>query len=276
VSAGTRLLAVLGEPVEHSLSPVIQNAALRACGLDGVYLALRCRPGALSGLLRGLADAGGAGNVTLPHKAALAELLDDATEAVLRTGACNTFWAGERGLHGDNTDVEGFRRALHALVGTPAGGLRVLLLGAGGAARAAALALLEDGVRELNVWNRTPGRARDLARHFSDARVRVLESRGGAGGRGYDVVVNATRLGLSDADPLPLEPEQLGRAGAALDLVYGLRPTRFVRAARSAGVSAADGAEMLIQQGAVAFERWWGRPAPLEVMRAALSEARRS
>jgi shikimate dehydrogenase len=274
VTAATRLLAVLGDPVGHSLSPVIQNAALRATGRDGVYVALRCDAPSLEGLVRGIARAGGAGNVTLPHKERTAALLDAPSPAVARTGACNTFWSEDGCLHGDNTDVEGFRRALAALLGGPPTGQTVLLLGAGGAARAALVALLEDGAREVRVLNRSVERARGVLSQLGNERTSLIQDARESDDGAFDLVVNTTRLGLRADDPLPLDLERLSGVGAVMDLVYGKAPTRFVDSARTLGIPAADGAEMLVQQGAAAFERWWGAPAPVAAMREALEQER--
>ena len=273
VGARTKVLALLGDPVEHSLSPVIQNAAFRTEALDGVYVALRCGPDEVGGLVRGIARAGGGGNVTLPHKGRCAEAVEVPTEAVSRTGACNTFWLEDGRVHGDNTDVEGFRRALHTLLGRSAEGARVLLVGAGGAARAVLLGLLDEGVGEVTIANRTIERARELAAMIDPSRVTVSEA-GMPRGAGFDVVVNATRLGLNADDPLPVDLGGMGEGEAVMDLVYGPSRTPLVREAASLGIRAADGGEMLVQQGAVAFERWWGRPAPVEAMRTALAAAR--
>ena len=140
VTANTRVLTLLGDPVGHSASPEIQNAAFEASGVDGVYVAVRCAKDDLDGFMRGLARAGGGGNVTLPHKEKAASVLDVRSDAVRRTGACNAFWGDEAGkLHGDNTDVDGFCRALKVFLEGPISGIRVLLLGAGGGARAALL-----------------------------------------------------------------------------------------------------------------------------------------
>ena len=137
VTSRTQVLALLGDPVDHSLSPVIQNAAFREAGVDGVYVALRCEAPDLVGFMHGLGRAGGGGNITLPYKQKAASFLDERSEAVRRTGACNTFWGRDGKVCGDNTDVEGFRRALKHFLGRSSEGFRVLLLGAGGAARAA-------------------------------------------------------------------------------------------------------------------------------------------
>jgi len=137
LTARTRLFALLGDPVGHSLSPRFQNAALAALDLDGVYVALRAHAAELPGLLRGVALAGGGGNVTLPHKALAAQVVDRTTPAVERTGACNTFWAEDGMVWGDNTDVAGVAAAVRLVLGGPPAGARALLLGAGGAASAA-------------------------------------------------------------------------------------------------------------------------------------------
>jgi shikimate dehydrogenase len=267
-AATTRLLALLGDPVAHSLSPRMQNAGIQALGLDGVYLCLRTSQGDVAGLIRGIAGSGGGGNVTLPHKEEAARVVEAPTEAVLRTGACNTFWMEAGVLRGDNTDVVGVRAAVASLLGGPPTGARILLLGAGGAARGVALGLLMDDPERVAIRNRTPARGEELARLLDDPRVKAVAPLP-AGDEGWDLVVNATRLGLHPADPLPLDPGE-GRVGAVLDVVYGARPTPLVERARELGIPAADGREMLLQQGMASFRHWWGVPAPEAAMRAAL------
>ncbi|HSR42965.1 MAG TPA: shikimate dehydrogenase [Longimicrobiales bacterium] len=271
IGAATRVFALLGDPVDHSLSPGIQNAAFREAGVDGVYVALRCDTDDLAGLMGALSRAGGGGNVTLPHKEEAAAVVDRPSDAVRRTGACNTFWGGDDGVRGDNTDVEGFRRALRAFLSGEPEGARVLLLGAGGAARATLVGLLDGGVEEVVLLNRTVERARVVARRIGGERVRVADSVEAVEGEPFDLLVNATPLGLSPDDPLPADLELLGPVGAVMDLVYGEGGTRFVEEARERGIRATDGAEMLVRQGAVAFERWWGTPPPLDAMRGELS-----
>jgi len=272
ITPGTRIAILLGDPVDHSLSPSIQNAALRAAAVDAVYLALRCDGGTLPGLLRGVALGGGVGNVTLPHKLAAAAVVDRATETVARTGACNTFWGEDDMLVGDNTDVTGFRAAVRALLGGPATGARVLLLGAGGAARAALCGFADDRADEVVIHNRTAVRAEELAHTPAAAgvTVRVKRDRRALREERFDLVVNATSLGLDVDDPHPLQPEEAREIGAALDMVYAPEETAWVRALRGAGIAAADGGEMLVRQAAAAFELWWKRDAPIEEMRAAL------
>ena len=237
----------------------------------GVYVAVRCAADDLDGFMKGLARAGGGGNVTLPHKEKAASILDVRSEAVRRTGACNTFWGDEQGkLHGDNTDVDGFQQALRIFVGGNAKGLRVLLLGGGGAARAALHGLLEEGADEVLLYNRTQDRARAVARRLGGERTRVVPIFRELEGESFDLVVNATRLGLDPEDATPLDLGMLHRAGAAMDMVYGRHTTAFVQSAEAAGVRSTDGLEILVQQGAASFERWWGRDAPVDAMRDAV------
>jgi len=274
LSATSRVFALLGDPVGHSLSPEIQNAALDATGLDGVYVAIPTRESELAGLMHGLARGGGGGNITLPHKEKAASLLDGPNSTVRRTGACNTFWFEGDEVVGDNTDVAGFSRALAGFLPGGPKGARVLMLGAGGAARAGLVALLDDGVEEIRVLNRSVERARAMSRRIGGERVRVVPMASELDGEDFDLVVNATRLGLGPSDPLPLDLELLGRTGAVYDMVYGEERTPFVESALARGIRATDGIEMLIQQGAAAFERWWGEDAPVDAMREAFLRRR--
>jgi shikimate dehydrogenase len=273
VTTATRLIALLGDPVSHSLSPVFQNAALTTAGLDAVYLALRARSSEVPGLLRGIALAGGAGNVTLPHKELAAASIDAGTSAVERTGACNTFWLEEERVLGDNTDVVGVAEAARSLLGRSPKGARVLLLGAGGSARAAVVAMIDCGADEIVIANRTLEKAESLARRFAaDTPAPRVLPLARIVGEPFDLVINATSLGLRSDQPLPLSPDRGPEIGAALDLVYSRTGTPWVRALQARGIPAADGLEMLIYQGAASFQRWWGTPAPVEQMRSALAE----
>lgn len=274
VTAATRLIALLGNPVRHSLSPLFQNAAIQATGQDAVYLALRCDAGHVAELVRSIAHAGGAGNVTVPHKEEAARAIDRPSERVLRTGACNTFWLEDDLVHGDNTDVDGFRRAAEELLPSGLAGARTLVLGAGGAARAAVFALLEGGAERIVVANRSAERAKEIVQRFegegrltvaTPAELRIEE---------HDLVVNATALGLRDGDPVPLPFERWPSTTAALDLVYRPARTTWVNELRARGIPAEDGLPMLLHQGAAAFEFWFRQPAPIDAMRAALPPRR--
>jgi shikimate dehydrogenase len=268
VSAKTRLLAVIGEPVGHSLSPLVQNAAIHALGLDAVYVALATPASALSALFGALAAVGGAGNVTLPHKEAAARCVARQTELCARVGACNTFWAEHGVLVGDNTDVAAIVASVQHL-GADGGG-RWLVVGTGGAARAVAIAAAELRA-ELHVVSREAARAASFA---AWARSRGVQAEPARGALAPELAINATPLGLRESDPVPVELARVPRLRAALDLVYAPGGTRWVRALRAAGVRAEDGREVLVRQGAAAFGRFFpGHAAPLEVMRAAVARA---
>ena len=265
----TRRYALLGDPVEHSISPAMHGAAFRAWGVDAAYTARRVVAGEVERTMRDPALAGG--NVTLPHKLEAAEALSRPSRAVRATGACNCWWRAPDGeLAGDNTDVGGLRLALERLR-FEAAGARVLMLGAGGAARGAVHALLDGGASAVDILNRTAARACALRDAAGEGAVAVLdhlrpETR-------YDLVLNATSLGLSTADPLPLELDR-GRFDLAYDLVYATGETRWVRHARSLGIRAADGLEMLVGQAALSLRRWFPeRTPPLAQMRAAATDA---
>jgi shikimate dehydrogenase len=272
-TAATRLFLLLGDPVAHSLSPVFQNAAIRYAGIDAVYAALRCDRQSIAPLIRALCRANGGGNVTLPHKAAAAECIEEPSTAVRRTGVCNTFWGEDGVIRGDNTDVEGFRVAAQRLVPALVG-RSVLIVGAGGAAAAAICALLDAAVASIILFNRSPDRARSLATRFDpDAHVvSVVTSMNDVAGVNFDLVVNATPIGPTPA-ARPVDLSSLGTVAAALDLTYaqGGGETPWVRHARSVGVRAADGTDMLLAQGAAAFTCWFGTEPSLDLMRDAIA-----
>jgi shikimate dehydrogenase len=271
VSASTRLLAVIGEPVAHSLSPLMQNAAIRALGFDAVYVALRAPAATFPSLLTALAAAGGAGNVTVPHKEAAERCVARKTDLCARTGACNTFWTEQGELVGDNTDVPGVAACLKQL-GVD-GADRWLVVGTGGAARAVAIAAA-DARAQLHVLSRDAGRAQAFA---AWARSRGAQAEPARGDLEPEIAINTTPLGLRETDPLPLDPARTKRLSAALDLVYAPGETPWVRALRAAAIPAQDGREMLVRQGAAAFTRFFpGHAAPTEVMRAAVYRALRA
>ena len=263
------IYAVLGDPVAHSLSPVIHNAAFGTTGRDATYVARRVTAEECGPMLRSLALGGGGGNVTVPHKERVLPFLDRRTRAVEATGACNTFWARDGEVWGDNTDVEGFLGTWEGAVAELPEDLSVLLLGAGGAARAVLHALLGlPRVARVLLWNRSGHRARNLVERFGDSRLtRIGDWRGESPG----VVVNATSVGLGGREA-PLDLRELAALPrGVIDLVYGSRPTPLCRQAGVLDIPARDGREMLVRQAEASHVRWFGRPPPRGVMARALA-----
>jgi shikimate dehydrogenase len=249
----------------------MHNAAITALGLDAVYVALRAHGDAFEPLLRGLLAAGAGLNVTVPHKRRAAGLLDAPSDQVRRTGACNTVWSGPGGITGDNTDVAAVREVSAALVGDRVV-RRALVIGTGGSARAAAVAVADGwpGV-VVEVLSRDAARAQDFLSWAEGAGLAAVPSNGDP----VDLVINATPLGLTPADVLPLDREHLRRRApaAVMDLVYVRGHTRFVQAAREAGIAAQDGRNVLLEQGAASFRHFFGVRPPRAVMRAAVEDS---
>ena len=262
-----RRLVLLGHPVAHSLSPRFQTAALRAARIDATYQALDVAPADLDRVVDALVAEGAAGNVTVPHKAAFARRCDRQSAIAERAGAVNTFWVEAGALVGDNTDVAGVDAAARALLGRAPGVERVALLGAGGSAAAVLCAVERWPGASATVYNRTMTRAHELASRFAPT-ARAVSSPAAAL-HGATLVINATSVGL-DGRSIPVAVSDLPRGAAVLDLVYAAGETPWVRAARAAGHPARDGIVMLVEQGAAAFERWFGRPADRDAMWASL------
>ena len=248
-------LVLLGHPVSHSLSPRFQNAALRAAGIPLVYEALDVAPEALAATLAELARNDASGNVTIPHKEAVAALCTSRSPLADRCGAVNTFWHEDGILVGDNTDVGGVDAIAGALLGRTRSSARVALLGAGGSAAAVLAAAERWGSARVRLYNRSMERAHALASRFG-ATVDVVDS-ADAALDGATLVVNATPVGLRD-DDLPVAIDRIPRGAAVFDLAYRTGETAWVRAARNAGHRAADGEGMLVEQGALSFELWFG------------------
>ena len=277
---GTARAGIIGWPVEHSLSPAMQNAAFRALGLAWHYDRLPTPPGQVGGLLAGLAARGYRGaNVTVPHKEAVLPFLAQIDSEARAIGAVNTLvlladdTAG--GWAGHNTDAAGFLSALREAGFEPAGA-SALVLGAGGAARAVVHALVAAGC-SVAVHNRTPQRAARLAAELASAGGRPVRalSLDEIQPDGVDLLVNATSLGMgtqAGASAWP-EPRPLPARWMVYDLVYKPEETPLLARARAAGAAAVGGLGMLVHQGALAFELWTGQPAPLEVMREAARRA---
>ncbi len=260
------LLGVAGFPVAHSRSPAMHNAALAEMGFDWLYVPLPLPPERFAETVRALPGSGFRGiNVTVPHKSAAYELADEHSQAAREIGAANTLTFADGLIAADNTDAGGFIDAL----GAPPRGLRALVLGAGGAARAVVYALLNAGAAEVAVWNRTPHRAHALADELGAHHVERPTP--------ADLLVNCTSVGL---DPHTTEHDALRALGlveydapaTVVDLVYGAARTPLTRWAERAGAHVVDGLEVLVWQGARSLERWTGRSVPVDAMQRALEE----
>lgn len=250
---------LVGDPVAHSLSPAMHNAAFAALGLPHRYRLMQVKRDELADAVRGLRDPGTLGaNVTIPHKEHVGRYLDVIDEAAERIGAVNTLYKRGGQLRGDNTDAGGFGDALRE-AGVDVRTRTVLVLGAGGAARACVDALHAAGA-DVAVANRTAERARALPGRPVPWPVRSLQ--------GYQAVVNATSLGLHGEDPLA--GVELARGLAVADVIGIAEETPFIRRAKASGCVVVDGLSMLLHQGVRAFRLWTGLEAPVEAMRAAL------
>lgn len=281
LSAHTRLLAVLGHPVGHSLSPAIHNAALWALGFDAVYLAFDVEPRVLQTAIEGLRAVQFLGaNLTIPHKERGAELVDALDPLAARVGAINTLVNDHGCLWGHNTDVTGFSAALALVRPCGALGARCVVAGAGGAGRAVVAALCAGGATHIWLTNRSAHRAYELceaARTWGSTPCEVVpQDRLATVIPEADVIVNATSVGLGTLVKESAIPvDILDSRHAVVDLVYGPKPTYLVEQAVARGAVAIDGREMLVQQAACSFKLWTGLEAPLEVMRSGLEAARR-
>lgn len=279
ITGNTKIVGIVGHPVGHTLSPAMQNAAFAGLNLDYCYLPFDAPPQRLPAAVEGLRAFGVRGfNVTIPHKETIVPLLDRLTDEAKRIGAVNTVQADGDALVGHNTDGKGFLRSLMEEGGIDPRGARALILGAGGAARAVAVALAMAGAGSIRIANRTAERGEALAEmlrsQFNDLSIQGLrwerspeewEERLAEA----DLLVNATSVGMgSDSSPVPtkaIHPKLL-----VCDLVYRPLETSLLKAARSRGAKALSGLGMLLYQGALSFEIWTGRPAPVRVMREAL------
>ncbi len=282
-------LAVFGQPVAHSLSPQMQNAALQHCGLKMQSARFEIAPEELEPALRLLPSLGFVGaNLTVPHKTAGAGMVDQLDDFARRIGAVNTVRVTGDKLVGFNTDAAGFAQAIRGEFSVDLRDLRVLLLGAGGGAgRAIAWQCANEGCERLVISNRTIDKAQNLAtelkRLFADARVAAPvarlevvpweENAWRAQIANTDLLVHATQLGAHWSDPPLLRSSALAPHLMIYDIVYARTRTPLLLAALEAGARGANGLSMLLHQGALAFEIWFGREAPVEIMRAALRTA---
>ena len=276
INAVTRLCAVLGRPIAHSASPAMQNAAFKALGLNWRYLAFEVDPKNLRAAIEGALAMNFAGlNLTVPHKLLAVEMMDELDDSAKMFGAVNTIKfevvRGKVRAIGYNTDADAIAISLREELKLKLRGARVLLLGAGGAGRTAALKLAFENVAELFLANRTASKAEALAREIRK-RFPAVQVVAGYPKAKVDLVLNATSLGLKRGDPPPLDEKRfpLRQTRAVYDMIYCPAETRLLGAAKKAGCKTANGLGMLLHQGAKAFRIWTGKPAPLDVMRLAL------
>ncbi len=274
LSAATTVVGVIGDPVDHSLSPLLHNTAFAHLGIDWVSVGFRVRAGETAAALSGARALGVVGlSVTMPHKGEAARLVTDRSSLAERLGAVNCVVDTGSGWRGENTDGAGFLAALGHRDGFEPRGLRCLVVGAGGAARAVIAALADAGAAEVVVVNRTPERA--------VAALGLAGPVGRAGepsdARSADLVVNATPMGMAgtdhdDAQPWPIDPTLIGAGQRAVDLIYHPSETPWMAAVRARGATVDNGLGMLVHQAAFQLAAWTGLEPPVEAMWAAVRD----
>jgi len=280
-------LGLFGDPVAHSLSPQMQNAALRACEINMQYARFHIRPNELRSALRFLRELDFVGiNLTVPHKVSGLTQIDMADESASRCGAVNTVRLHDKKLIGSNTDAEGFSRAIRSEFSIDLRDLRVMILGAGGGTgHAIAWQCALENCERLALVNRTPAKTNGIVERLRPffagprvlgpvARLEALawdETAMRAQLADIDLIVNATPLGLNPSDPAPVPARLLAPHHIVFDCVYGPSRTALLRAADEAGARGANGLSMLLYQGALSFSLWFNRDAPIEAMRSAIA-----
>ena len=281
IQGTTKLLGVIGDPVEHSLSPAMHNAAIAHLGMDYIYLPLPVKPKDLAVALAGFAAIGLKGfNITIPHKQAIIPLLSEVSPLAQSVGAVNTVWRSDEGWLGTNTDVEGFLAPLKSLNRDWSNTL-VLILGAGGAARAVVAGCHQLGCGEIHVvgrdlkklavfaesWLRAPIPVKLTIHPWTELSMLLPE---------IGLLVNTTPVGMyPQVDRSPVSAADFTKVNSqtiVYDLIYTPNPTEFLKQANAVGAIAVDGSEMLVQQGAAALKIWLGQPVPVDVMRQALQQ----
>lgn len=277
------LTAILGDPVAHSLSPAMHNAVFTELGMDWHYRAIRVSADQFETVVRSLESRGYVGaNVTIPHKVRALEVADQASDAAAEIGAANTLSFRESKIFAENTDAGGFLDALDAAGLTLKKEVKVLLLGAGGTARAACWALINRGSVEIKIWNRTAVKADQLVdameKRFAECSIEQIEDPGEDTAT-YDLIVNTTSVGLEadraeedDLAALKLDASSFHEGQTVVDFVYRSGGTGIINAAKRSGARTVDGVEILVLQGARSFEVWTGREALVSVMRKAVIE----
>ncbi|MCG3176238.1 MAG: Shikimate dehydrogenase (NADP(+)) [Candidatus Omnitrophica bacterium] len=265
IDATTALYGIFGDPVEHSLSPLIHNTIFGEQGINAVYLAFRVERSRLGLAVEAMRSMGMRGaNITIPHKEQVLQYLDEIPEDVDRCiGAINTIVNRDGRLYGYNTDGAGFLQSLRLDLGMDIRSRAVLMLGAGGSGRGVAAAMAAAGAGQLHILNRTPDRAHGLAEYlagyFPETDIEAVSSIEELQGERLDLVVNTTSLGMKPGDSLPVDLKRLGGHPKVYDLVYAPAQTPLLKQAAALGLERANGIGMLASQAALAYGLWTGR-----------------
>ena len=280
INGQTRIVGVIGDPVQHSRSPQMHNAAIVERKLDYVYVPFHVRSGELQEAIEGFKALNVLGvNVTIPHKQTVMSILDDVSHEATLIGAANTLIFCDGRVSGDNTDAQGFLRAMtEEGIDIPVGGSAVVL-GAGGAARAVVVALALSGLDLITIANRTEWKAiqfeKDLAT-ISETEISAVDlasNQLNLAIRSADLLVNTTSVGMQETDQLLIDPDFLNPGTIVYEIVYTPPETPLLRVAREKGCQTIGGIGMLVHQGAIAFEKWIGIVPNVETMRIALEQA---
>lgn len=281
INGTTKVFGIFGNPVEHTFSPFMHNAAFEKLKMDCVYLPFEVRPEVLKDAVYAVRALGFGGiNVTVPFKETVTKYLDELSQQAKLIGAVNTIINDNGKLTGHNTDGKGFVMSLRRDLGFEPKGRSAFVLGAGGAARSVAVELAIEGARDIYIVDQLKERsqkvASNLGRNFTKLRVKVVPYNAKEMERTIadaDILINATPSGMKRTDPLPINPKSFHSKLAVYDLVYNPAVTKLLAAAKARRLKAANGLGMLLYQGAIAFTLWTKKPAPVDVMRKALIKA---
>ncbi len=274
-SSKLKLFALIGYPVAHTLSPYMQMRAFSRLKIKALYIPLAIEPKRLAQAIKMLRNGTSGFNVTIPHKSACMRYLDSVDKLARMIGAVNTVVVKDKRLFGFNTDATGFIKSVKEDLGVALKGKTCAVIGAGGAARAVAFALANEGAKEIYITDVVKAKATSLAknikRYFHKCKIEVVTQYSTLNTQcPIDLLVNATPIGMKKSDPLPIDLEILDKAKAVYDLVYNVSPTKLVKKARQKKIKASNGLGMLLYQGAEAFQLWTHKKAPVEAMRKAL------